>query len=443
MGELMKIMPMISEARRNPAQNRRIDTLFFLQSLRDKCDKLQNGFTNCFVSFVQFDKVGVNPNPIDSTTPIGIYAYPIDVVIQNYDKRHGLYASVPYAGGFEVMNFFSIPDPNKCLFLSNEQQGHEFEVKVREYFTKTDEIDEFEDALKWARGRVYKAFQDTFSGPRVPIQITKVLRRMGYDSVFDDTGRSLIAIEPHQIVFLGVDCLKHIQTIKNPETKLGSFSATTIKDKSFSTVHKFEHQRIFTPLQVINKKLDTRYKSIEDFIQNYSEHSGFALGKVQYELDKQTWDGPSGIIKSILKELSFIDGPPHVLYDMFITELRNKLLFSDAYDKILTAKIFDSASEHHDQVVSNIKFLKQMISSVKKLYSSMNMVKFKKIILESNDDKAQAIISYLQSMLSNDPIWSKLDFSEPFEFEHLNSNNFGIIFEEIFVRMLREAESVL
>ena len=73
----------------------------------------------------------------------------------------------------------------------------------------------------------------------------------------------------------------------------------------------------------------------------------------------------------------------------------------------------------------------------------MNMVKFKKIILESNDDKAQAIISYLQSMLSNDPIWSKLDFSEPFEFEHLNSNNFGIIFEEIFVRMLREAESVL
>lgn len=439
----MKIASFISEARRNPAQNKKIDTLFFLQSLRDKCDKLENGYTNCFVSFVQFDKVGVNPNPIDSTTPIGIYAYPIDIVIQNYNKKHGLYGSVPYAGGYEVMNFFSIPNSNKCLFLSNEQQGHEFEVKVREYFTKTDQIDEFEEALKWARGRVYKAFQGTFSGPRVPVQQTKVLRQMGYDSVFDDTGRSMIAIEPFQIVFLGVDCLKHIRTIKNPETMLGSYSATTIKDKSFSTVHKFEHQRIFTPLQMINKKLDTRYKSIEDFIQHYSEHSGFALGKVQYELDKETWDGPYDIIRSILKEFAYVDAPAHVLYDMFVTDLRSKLLFSYAYDKILTAKIFDSSSEIHDQIISNMKFLKQMISSVKKLYSAMNMVKFKKIMLASDDAKTQAIISYLHSMLSNDPIWSKLDFSKPFKFENLNSTNYNIIFEEVFIRMLREAGAVL
>ena len=63
----------ILEARRNPAQNKKVDILNYLQTVYDQCELLPNGQRNAFISFVMIEKLGINPRPIDNNTPTGIY----------------------------------------------------------------------------------------------------------------------------------------------------------------------------------------------------------------------------------------------------------------------------------------------------------------------------------------------------------------------------------
>ena len=63
----------ITEARKNPKQNKKVDTLSQIkQSARE--------YPNSFVTFTTIDKVGINPRT-EFATPIGIYSYPIQYVI--------------------------------------------------------------------------------------------------------------------------------------------------------------------------------------------------------------------------------------------------------------------------------------------------------------------------------------------------------------------------
>ena len=49
----------ILEARKNPAQNKKVDILNYLQTVYDQCELLPNGQRNAFISFVMIEKLGL------------------------------------------------------------------------------------------------------------------------------------------------------------------------------------------------------------------------------------------------------------------------------------------------------------------------------------------------------------------------------------------------
>lgn len=73
------------EKRKNPTKNPKISVNDEISEIlkRYSSDKIA-GITNCFVSFTELDKLGINPlarfKEMDET-PIGIYAYPAQYVM--------------------------------------------------------------------------------------------------------------------------------------------------------------------------------------------------------------------------------------------------------------------------------------------------------------------------------------------------------------------------
>lgn len=242
MGKYMKISN-LKEARKNPAQNAKADIFSYLSDLVSKAELLPNGDPNAFVSFATLQKLGIRPFPVDSNTPVGIYAYPVKYILDQKNlhlERNGKNVTdfsklVPYAGNFPVINILKIKNPDRVLYLSNTDQKQQFIVKVSNWLKKnaeeriradlsdTDLMNEvrrlgerFESEA--STKNPYALFQRLFATYLNERQMTLALLEMGYDAVYDDTGKRVISIEPYQIVFLKKSTVEHVDTHINHKT---------------------------------------------------------------------------------------------------------------------------------------------------------------------------------------------------------------------------------
>lgn len=97
----------ISELRRNPDQNPRI-------SINDQIGRLLKSTTdrvadtpNLFVTFTRLDKVGINPTS-HYNTPLGIYCYPAEYVMDVAGSQHSMSLVIPFAGDSRYATTFKV-----------------------------------------------------------------------------------------------------------------------------------------------------------------------------------------------------------------------------------------------------------------------------------------------------------------------------------------------
>lgn len=367
----------ILEARRNPAQNKKVDILNYLQSIYDECEMLPNGQRNAFISFVMIEKLGINPRPIDNNTPTGIYAYPVSSVIERMKRGYEFKHSVPYAGGYPIINLLKIKNVDKCLFLSDENLNDRLKLKLGDIFIE-NEMTKLERVIELNGGSVYKGFQDFmyshFGAKSTPAKLNRVLRKVGFESVFDDTGNSLIAVEPTQIVFLSSSAAEHIETIQNPMASLETNNAVGIRfDKSFKPPIKYDHQSITSPLSFVSKLTNLKITSFQDAIEQLKSLSEYKLNNLEYEFGNRYRD--FNIVQVLNKRVIFDYKNFGVTYDSAITQIRMYVAYMDFDKKMSEAGVFPHSYINFDKRISDAKNMLKFLTYTKSVLLSTALKK--------------------------------------------------------------------
>lgn len=227
----MKIEKLI-EARRNPAQNKKVGLLQSLKEFANTLDKLPNGKVNGFISFSFLVKLGINLKPLDVATPSGIYGYPIDYVITLLEQKgtdSPKVAGLPYAGDRPYIHVFSIKNPEKVLFLEKgtlvdsalEQKiialldsnphymqiAERFNVQKQHFSTK---------GTYWILQKSIEKVYNNQDGSRT---MTKIMKQLGYEGIYDD-GHNQIAYEPYQVVMFSKFFVEQHDMLINNHTDL-------------------------------------------------------------------------------------------------------------------------------------------------------------------------------------------------------------------------------
>jgi hypothetical protein len=112
----MRANEFTTEARRNPEQNPKTSINAVLKKYLDQAEQLPGvPLSNLFVSFTQIEKLGINPQS-EYSTPIGIYAYPVDYVISK-TKKNKTMDELPFTGHMPWANIFRVNPKANIIVL--------------------------------------------------------------------------------------------------------------------------------------------------------------------------------------------------------------------------------------------------------------------------------------------------------------------------------------
>ena len=234
----MKILKLL-EGRRNPAVNEKNGVLNELKKFVS-----ENGTDGFFVHFTSIHKIGMNPDPGYSGTPIGIYTYPLDYVMKNIGSD-GLPKDVmPYAGDYSYVYILqpktqpiSLQDPDACLPFVKKIEQELGEEHLSELFKlinsgktshnffgkmcKKDADGEYVTPGRALYALPYLIFHDLdgFPEKQVLLRWMKLYRDIGVNGLIDRSDSSHTAIihvnEPTQAVFFDVEDLQIKQVLEN------------------------------------------------------------------------------------------------------------------------------------------------------------------------------------------------------------------------------------
>lgn len=219
----------LKEKRRNPEQNPKISMVDALEKYKDD--------PSYFITFTHIEKVGVNPKSPFST-PVGLYAYNLkDVYDDLYDKNYLFGSDRPFVN--------VIKSKAKKMFDLEKYSDKDTDVaKIKNIYEKDfnksfdDLLDEYEknkdDVLypvtsdgKYVYGLMNYISNKKATGAGVGakksmIYFNTLLRRIGYDGVFDRTG-TVHLLQPSQAVFLVPSSYSTVERIinKNYGTDVG------------------------------------------------------------------------------------------------------------------------------------------------------------------------------------------------------------------------------
>lgn len=219
----------IFEARRNPALNPKLSINQQIVSQFDQTLEKIAGVRNLFVSFTKLDKLGINPKS-KYDTPLGIYAYPAEYVVDRARERFSMDAALPFAGDQPYANTFSVTGNIINLVTMTYQEEQEIYEKLYSVLSEFPHINDsaFEHIvttpIKNARfpalpgGRVWYVtytLSREVSYSRHAIAWNKIFRLIGIDGCVD-TGRGIIhPNEPAQAVFFAISAIKNIKRLEN------------------------------------------------------------------------------------------------------------------------------------------------------------------------------------------------------------------------------------
>ena len=311
----MRLKEFIPEARRNPEQNPRQYTIDVFEKLyryvEDSGDYIYQDTPNLFANFFGIEKLGINPKPGYSTTPIGVYGYPIKYIIEwvNSGKTlEKLYAGVkPFVNIFQVrkeMNIINLDliSAEECqrfiekmivlMAAESNQSPQQMKRYVKQHtsYTKNgyDNVKEwwmFIQNLATISSQIWKA--------DYVFRFTRLLRKVGIDAVYDPGNGIIHPHEPDQLVVFHPHVIKNNLRIPNVSKtkpysyiyldKLKDTSKMVLLKKNPEVFFNISHpSRLITDLAIelgIDKKqallayYNKTEESLEDTIEKYTRQA--------------------------------------------------------------------------------------------------------------------------------------------------------------------------
>ena len=244
----------VDEARKHSLKNPKlIPNNAVVDTFENTSDEIADT-RNLFVSFTEIDKLGINPNS-KYDTPIGIYAYPAEYVVNRAGRDKQYADNLPFAGDSAYLNMFNAR--GNIINLDDSNKIDEIWKPLEEAFVNlfngnrslaSDEMDECATkAVSKARVKTNggRFWYTTFLMAQIianhkeistPVAWNLLFRKAGIDG-FVDMGNGIIHDnEPTQAVFFSIRGIKVIDRVRNkyhPESeKLGQHKATTNKEES-------------------------------------------------------------------------------------------------------------------------------------------------------------------------------------------------------------------
>ena len=219
----------LHEARKNPDQNPKtpINTLI-KRSVENTSNRIGK-FKNIFVTLTSVEKIGINPFPYDDKTPLGIYAYPAEYVLELIGDKKSL-SVLPFGGKHPYANVFSID--GTVIDLSDEsiQQSyikklikfinlHIGEITVRKNGVNYD-LDQMMEFSMSAPSPLWKFTKlicnSVAEKTKLPVHSawTRMFRALKIDAVIDTTG-SIHKNEPTQVIVFNPKSIINVTRFEN------------------------------------------------------------------------------------------------------------------------------------------------------------------------------------------------------------------------------------
>ncbi len=227
---MLTFLQFIQEARRNPESNPKTSINRLIR------DYVEASPEPAYVSFTDLDKLGNNPQSIHGSTPIGIYAYPAQYVLDHTAGGEAMF-NLPYAGDMQFANLFHVTG-NMLLIdqMSATDVDQHYQqladilsqimkwklpramTQVQKFVAEAPAQAEMKDlpgGLFWhVTMRLAEFLSRKFKARKI-VQWNRLFRLMGYDGIHD-SGKSIIhKQEPTQSVFFTTSAIRDVKRVVN------------------------------------------------------------------------------------------------------------------------------------------------------------------------------------------------------------------------------------
>ena len=308
------------------------DPLLALQHIQ----KIHPNPENLVVTFTAIDKVGINPTS-EYKTPIGIYFYPLNYVIENE-------MDVPFAGDQPYLNVCEFTRPQKILHMNpsdEEQKGMQILYSGNVFSLK--KVYEAEDKIKKDEYNLRSDYSMLWLVTKAiandkPSEWNSNLRKCGVDGFVDHGTGTIHPQESTQGVVFAKDALKVLYSIDN-----------NIIDKNKKG--QIVKREKYNPNKISDQQLDAILKShrnIEGVLKNTTDKDKMA----ELIINKKT-----NLSDNDIKNLSFYttnEGKVKIAELI----LKKKTNLSD--DNVL--KLLGYAGDHTDHIAQLIVNYKTELS---------------------------------------------------------------------------------
>jgi hypothetical protein len=272
----MRYSEIIAEARRRSDVNLTIPVNAWINNyfreVQQKGDSVGNSVVlNLFVSLTSIPKLGINPRS-HYNTPLGIYAYPAEYVIQKIGRKLPL-NKLPFAGDEPWVNIFRVSENSNVIDLDevtqdmyNEYCQRFVEILSKRYESPLETTNKavvvFKDEanrearvttpggkLWYVSMEVSKAINNLYREKTRSVTWNKLFRDVGIDG-FIDMGKGIIhPSEPTQAVFFSmkpIQVLDRVQNKYSPDTREKEQFKGQAKKEEFEQMIKEFRQIIAT-----------------------------------------------------------------------------------------------------------------------------------------------------------------------------------------------------
>lgn len=278
----MRFYEILNEKRKNPHVNPKTNVYYTIKKRYDETDDyIDKDTRNLFANFIGLDKLGTNPRSFYRTTPQGVYAYPVRWIL---DKLHsGASMKELYAGGSEFVNLFNIDNNANILHIATADREQKYLDMIAEIYS--DETGKSYDETQmlinklleqypiFSGGYVYKSlygdvkilaehlFRNVWK-TKNPVRMTKLLRKLGFDGVYDRGFGEIHQGQPAQLVIFNIKMIKNNQRFLN-------------KDYRNRSDYGQSYHELMTTFRKLLKTGD--YEKIIDFLNKYQERDFYKL----------------------------------------------------------------------------------------------------------------------------------------------------------------------
>ena len=168
-------------------------------------------------------KFGINPSSTFST-PLGIYSYPIDLVLRTPPTKNGF--NVPFAGGCKFIqvfksngNILNLKTYSEDDLLSDiAKLNTKFPEELVRAYTSRDSSKKPAQII-WDITRNLSSISANtnlkIAKPRATAHWSSIFRFLGYDGVVDYGTKIIFSSEPIQAVFFDITKLQLLETVTN------------------------------------------------------------------------------------------------------------------------------------------------------------------------------------------------------------------------------------